>query len=256
MEREHLLLLILLLLGPVIAGLRALFNRVWKGAGDVSSEPLEVMEEWAKSLDDGRVETLEGAAGEISTSGLGRYAAWGEDGSPDWIMSFMALGTRHGRPVQAIWSDNLLLSAGGGWSLTRAGGLSVYQEHMLEVSLNEASLPFEATLTRRTWFGKLLSAIGVGRGLRPVDHALFKAYKLVQDVEPDSGRLYFEDPSYCDAVLSMVERTPVLRVEYQSKTGVVFYRRAPLRLLTVDFIEAAVSGFITVVEAAPPARGG
>lgn len=132
------------------------------------------------------------------------------------------------------------------WSAFHVEGFSAsnssYERNVLDVFVSDNSVVLEGVVRKRGLVGKLLAAIGLGGGWKPLNHSLFKSCKVERDDETD-GVTRLEDPAYCDRV-ERVMGDACFKLEYQSKTGLSAYFHAgkDLSVETLDraFIAAQI----------------
>ena len=120
------------------------------------------------------------------------------------------------------------VSASGGWI-----------RDILDCFVADKATPLDAVLRKRSGFSTLLNALGMGKGVCPVSHPLFKTSKLSVETN-EAAASYIFDATYCDLALQVFATTPCRWVEYQEGAGISGYFGLSAKNLTPQHIDSAL----------------
>lgn len=121
-----------------------------------------------------------------------------------------------------------------------------YESDILDVFVVDNSVRFEGYIKKLNSFGQFLRFFGKGKGLMPFKHQLFESY-LVSPEEDNVDASEFDNRLFCDEILKLFDQAPLLRLVFQSQTGMSANFKISIKRQTVEFIDDTVNRCINLL---------
>src|SRR5690606_20660955 len=116
----------------------------------------------------------------------------------------------------------------------------------LEIFVADPALQFEGLVRQPRTLERLLRFIGLAKGFRPIEHALFREYMVVSRSRGTGLELGAQ--AYCQALHEHLKSSSAWKLEFQAQTGITSFACMPRAAVTSELLDARTRGLMRCIE--------